>query len=220
MSFQHIQVTPPLLDYIRSVSAPEPDVLQRLREETAADPLAVMQISVEQGLLMGMLVRITGARRALEVGVFTGYSSISVARALPPDGTLIACDVSERWTSIARRYWKEAGVADKITLHLRPAIETLDELLAQGHAATFDFAFLDADKVSYDAYYERALQLLRPGGLIAIDNVLWSGRVIDPADQDEDTIALRALNAKLRTDSRVHVCLIPMGDGVTLVHKK
>ncbi|MBI4902321.1 MAG: class I SAM-dependent methyltransferase [Acidobacteria bacterium] len=219
MSFQHIEVTPPLLDYIRSVSAPEPEFLQRLREETASDPLARMQITVEQGALMGMLVRISGARRALEIGVFTGYSSISVALALPSDGSLIACDVSEHWTSVARRYWKEAGVENKITLHLRPALETLDELIGKGQAGSFDFAFIDADKVNYDHYYERALILLRQGGLMAIDNVLWHGRVIDPSVQDEDTVALRALNAKLHNDPRVHVCMLPMGDGITLACK-
>src|SRR5690606_16182112 len=151
-----------------------------------------MQITVEQGLFLGMLVRLMGVRRALEVGVFTGYSSISVARALPAGGELIACDVSEHWTAIARRYWKEAGVEGKIRLHLRPAVETLDELLARGHAGSFDFAFIDADKVNYGAYYERALQLLRPGGLIAVDNVLWHARVIDPNVNDEDTVAIRA----------------------------
>lgn len=220
MSFQHIEVTEPLLNYIRSVSAPEPELFRRLRDETAQDPLARMQITVEQGVLMGMLARITHTKKALEVGVFTGYSSLSVAAALPADGQLIACDVSEHWTSMARRYWKEAGLDHKITLHLRPAVETLDMLIAEGHAGSFDFAFIDADKVNYDSYYERALVLLRPKGLIAIDNVLWHGRVIDPEVQDEDTVALRALNAKLRDDSRVDICMVPMGDGITLAHKK
>ncbi len=220
MSFQHIHVDDALLAYIRSVAAPEPDYLARLREETARDPLARMQITVEQGLFLGMLVRLMGVRRALEVGVFTGYSSISIARALPADGELIACDVSEHWTAIARRYWKEAGVEGKIRLHLRPAVETLDELLAHGHAGAFDLAFIDADKVNYAAYYERALQLLRPGGLIAVDNVLWHARVIDPNANDEDTVAIRAFNAALRADDRVDRMLLPIGDGLTLARKR
>ncbi|MCC6368137.1 MAG: class I SAM-dependent methyltransferase [Bryobacterales bacterium] len=220
MSFQHIQLTEPLLQYVRSVSDPEPAYLARLREETARDPHARMQITVEQGALMGMLVRLLGARKALEVGVFTGYSSLSVARALPPDGRLIACDVSDEWTSIARRYWKEAGLDHKIELHLRPAIETLDELLAAGHAGSFDFAFIDADKANYPHYYERALQLIRPGGLIAVDNVLWHSRVIDPSINDEDTRTIRAFNQDLATDARVHHCLVPLGDGITLALKK
>ncbi len=220
MSFQHIHVDDALLAYIRSVAAPEPEYLTRLREETARDPLARMQITVEQGLFMGMLVRLMGVRRALEVGVFTGYSSLSVARAMPDDGELIACDVSEHWTSIARRYWKEAGVDHKIKLHLRPAVETLDALLASGQAGSFDFAFIDADKVNYGAYYERALQLLRPGGLIAVDNVLWHSRVIDLNVNDEDTVAIRAFNAALRNDARVDQMLLPIGDGVTLARKR
>lgn len=220
MSFQHIHVDDALLAYLRSVAAPEPEYLARLREETARDPLARMQITVEQGLFMGMLVRLMGVRRALEVGVFTGYSSISVARALPEDGELIACDVSEHWTGIARRYWKEAGVEGKIKLHLRPAVETLDELLAAGQAGTFDFAFIDADKVNYAVYYERALQLLRPGGLVAVDNVLWHGRVIDAGVNDEDTVAIRAFNAAMRADARVDQMMLPIGDGVTLARKR
>lgn len=220
MSFQHLHVDDALIAYIRSVAAPEPEYLARLREETARDPRARMQITVEQGLFMGMLVRLMGVRRALEVGVFTGYSSISVARALPDDGELIACDVSEQWTSVARRYWKEAGVEGKIKLHLRPAVETLDELLAAGQAGTFDFAFIDADKVNYGAYYERALQLLRPGGLVAVDNVLWHGQVIDPGSNDEDTVAIRAFNAAMRVDARVDQMMLPIGDGVTLARKR
>lgn len=220
MSFQHIAVTGELLDYIRSVSAPEPEYLVRLREETARDPMARMQITVEQGLFMGMLARVLGARRALEVGVFTGYSSISVAQALPQDGELIACDVSEHWTSIARRYWKEAGVDHKIKLHLRPAVETLDQLLREGQEESFDFAFIDADKENYDNYYERCLRLVRRGGIIAVDNVLWHGRVIDMTVNDPETLAIRAFNAKLRGDGRVDQMLLPIGDGVTLARKK
>jgi predicted O-methyltransferase YrrM len=220
MSFQHIQVTNALVDYIRSVSAPEPDYLARLREETARDPRARMQITVEQGVFMGMLTRLVNARKALEIGVFTGYSSISVARALPEDGRLIACDVSEEWTSIARRYWAEAGVAGKIELRLQPALRSLEELTAEGHSGTFDFAFIDADKNNYDAYYEHCITLVRAGGLIAIDNVLWHGNVIDSAVNDEDTVAIRDFNTRRRTDTRVHLCMLPIGDGLTLALKK
>jgi caffeoyl-CoA O-methyltransferase len=220
MSFQHIHMTEALVEYVRSVSAPEPDYLARLREETARDPRARMQITVEQGVFMGMLTRLLRVKKALEIGVFTGYSSIAVAQALPEDGRLIACDVSEYWTSIARRYWKEAGVDQKIELRLQPAVQSLDELIQEGHSGTFDFAFIDADKANYDAYYERCMKLVRPGGLIAIDNVLWHGQVIDPAVNDEDTVAIRAFNLKRRTDDRVDLCMLPIGDGVTLALKK
>jgi caffeoyl-CoA O-methyltransferase len=179
-----------------------------------------MQISPEQGQFMRLLIQLIGAKKTLEVGVFTGYSSLSVALALPADGKIIACDVSEEFTAIARRYWQEARVAEKIDLRLAPALETLDELLATGQAKTFDFAFIDADKENYDAYYERSLQLIRPGGLIAIDNVLWSGRIADPHIQDESTQAIRALNQKLRNDERVTLSLIPIGDGLTLALKR
>jgi caffeoyl-CoA O-methyltransferase len=165
-------------------------------------------------------MRLLGARMTLEVGVFTGYSSISVALALPAGGKIIACDVSEEWTSIARRYWVEAGVADKIDLRLRPAVETLDTLLAEGRAGSFDFAFIDADKSNYLNYYERCLELLRPGGLIAVDNVLWHGSVIDPAKQDEDTLAIRKFNLLVSEDERVWVSLLPLSDGLTLAMKR
>ncbi len=192
----------------------------RLREETAKDPAGRMQISPELGNLLPMLVRMLGARRCIEVGVFTGYSSLSVARALPDDGRIIACDVSESWTAIARRYWKEAGVDGKIDLRLAPALETLDGLIAQGESGKFDFAFIDADKANYGAYYERLMRLIRPGGLIAIDNVLWYGRVIDTRENDIDTAAIRAFNLKLRADPRVDICMLPVGDGVTLARVK
>ena len=169
---------------------------------------------------MAMLVRLIGARQALEIGVFTGYSGLSVARALPADGKLVACDVSEEWTGIARRYWKEAGVDDRIELRIAPAIETLDGLIADGRSGSFDFAFIDADKENYDGYYERCLVLLRPGGLVTIDNVLWSGAVIDAADESVDTRAIRALNAKIGTDSRVMPVMLPVGDGLTLAMKR
>jgi caffeoyl-CoA O-methyltransferase len=198
----------------------EPEVLTRLRQETAQLPGARMQISPEQGQLMGLLIELIGAKRTLEVGVFTGYSSTVVALALPPDGKLVACDVSEEWTRIARRYWQQAGVESKIELHIQPAVQTLDKLLASGQAGSFDFAFIDADKVGYDAYYERCLTLLRPGGLVAVDNTLWSGAVADERDQSESTRAIRALNAKIAADARVTASLVPIGDGLYLARKR
>jgi len=209
-----------LYDYLLSVNRPLPDVFTRLRAETSQLPMARMQISVEQGRFMELVTQLILAKKVLEVGVFTGYSALVVAQALPEEGTLIACDVSEEWTSIGRRYWQEAGVAHKIDLRIAPALQTLDGLLADGHVGTFDFAFIDADKTNYDAYYERILQLLRPYGLIAIDNMLWGGQVADETVQDEDTVALRALNAKLRDDPRVTLSVLPVGDGLTLALKR
>ena len=206
--------------YLLSVSSRESNILERLRQETAALPNASMQISPDQGQFMGLLVRLMGAKKTLEIGVFTGYSSLSVALALPDDGKIVACDVSEEWTGIARRYWKEADVEQKISLRIAPAIQTLDSLIAAGQSGTFDFAFIDADKSNYDGYYERILTLLRSGGLVAIDNVLWSGRVADPANQEEDTIAIRALNAKLHRDERIHLSMVPIADGLTLALKR
>ncbi|HTS51108.1 MAG TPA: class I SAM-dependent methyltransferase [Bryobacteraceae bacterium] len=215
-----IPVSAELADYIRRVSLREPEVLRRLREETASHPRVSMQISPEQGQFMALLIHLLGARRTLEIGVFTGYSSLSVALALPEDGRIIACDVSEEYTSVARRYWREAGVERKIDLRLRPALETLNDLIALGQAASFDFAFIDADKENYENYYERCLTLIRPGGLIAVDNVLWSGRVVDASDQDGDTRAIRAFNQKLQADERVWLSMLPIRDGVTLACKK
>ncbi len=209
-----------LYDYLQRVSLREPPILARLREETAALPGAGMQISPEQGQFMALLIELTGARRVLEVGTFTGYSSLAMALALPPEGHIVACDVSEEFTAMARRYWAEAAVADKIELRLAPALETLDALLAEGQGETFDFAFIDADKVNYEGYYEQALRLLRRGGLIAVDNVLWDGKVADPAVQDEDTDAIRALNEKIRTDERVTTSLLTIGDGIMLARKR
>ncbi|BAZ50195.1 O-methyltransferase family protein [Nostoc sp. NIES-4103] len=220
MSSQTINLDSQLYDYLLSTSVREPEILWRLRQETASHPRARMQISPEQGQFMRLLVQLIGAKKTLEVGVFTGYSSLSVALALPADGKIVACDVSEEFTAIARRYWQQAGVADKIDLRLAPGLETLDALLADGQAGTFDFAFIDADKENYDGYYERSLQLLRPGGLIAIDNVLWSGRVANPQIQDESTQAIRALNKKLHDDERVTLSLVPIGDGLTLALKR
>ena len=194
--------------------------MRRLREETASMEQANMQIGPEQGQFMALLVEFIGARSVLEVGTFTGYSALAMAAALPENGALVACDVSEEWTAIGRRYWEEAGVAHKIELRLAPALETLDALLAEGRAGTFDFAFIDADKEGYDAYYERALELVRLGGLIALDNTLWEGKVVDPAATDVDTEAIRAINKKLAADERVTLSMVPIGDGLTLARKR
>ncbi|MEH2052124.1 class I SAM-dependent methyltransferase [Nostoc sp.] len=220
MPKQSIGLDNQLYNYLLSVSLREPEILRKLRQETANHPRGGMQISPEQGQFMRLLVQLIGAKKTLEVGVFTGYSSLSIALALPADGKIIAADVSEEFTAIARRYWQEAGVADKIDLRLAPGLETLDRLLATGQGETFDFAFIDADKENYDGYYERSLQLVRPGGLIAIDNVLWSGQVADEQNQDESTQALRALNKKLHHDERVTISLVPIADGLTLAIKR
>ena len=219
MSSRTIRMNDAIDAYLRRVSLRETDVQRRLRKETAALEYAGMQICPEQGQLMRMLAGLIGARRAIEVGVFTGYSALSVALALPEDGELIACDVNEEWTAIARRYWSEAGVASKIRLELAPAVQTLDALIRDGRSGEFDIAFIDADKTSYDLYYERCLELLRRGGLVLVDNVLWSGKVADESDRSEDTVALRAFNAKLRDDSRIELCMLPVGDGLTLARK-
>ncbi len=220
MANRTITLSDGLYDYLLDVSLREPDVLRRLREETAKIPNAAMQIAPEQGQFMALLVEVMGARNAIEVGTFTGYSSLSVALALPPGGCLVTCDVNAESTAVARRYWAEAGVADRIDLRLAPALETLDALIAEGEAGTFDFAFIDADKTEYDAYYERILTLLRPGGLVSVDNVLWSGRVLDTAKQDPDTRAIRAFNEKIHADPRVSLSLVPIGDGLTLARKR
>ena len=220
MSTVQTAVAEGFTEYIREVTLREPELLARLRAETSKLPMAMMQISPEQGQFMGLLMRLIGAKRTLEVGVFTGYSSTSVALALPDDGTIVACDVSVEYTSMAKRYWREAGVERKIDLRIAPAVETLDSLLAEGRAGSFDFAFIDADKDNYDHYYERALKLLRPGGLIAIDNVLWHGKVLDESVQDADTRAIRALNRKLHQDERISLSLLPIGDGMTMACKR
>jgi predicted O-methyltransferase YrrM len=217
MSNASIGLSEELHSYLVKVGVREPDVLRRLRDRTAAIPEHGMQIAPEQGAFMSLLVKVMGARNCLEVGTFTGYSSTAVALALPPDGRLVCCDVSREWTDIARESWTEAGVADQVELRLGPALETLDQLLADGGTGRFDFAFIDADKPNYDGYVERALRLVRPGGLIAIDNVLWSGRVADSSVDDESTVAIRALNEKLASDKRVEVALVPIGDGLTLL---
>lgn len=220
MSSRTLKLDERLYRYLLDTSLREPEIMARLREETAGLASAGMQISPEQGQFMALLVKLIGARRCLEVGVFTGYSALAVARALPPDGIVIACDVNEEWTSIARRYWLDAGVANRIDLRLGPAVETLDELVGAGESARFDFAFVDADKREYRDYYERVLVLLRPGGLLAVDNVLWGGAVADPEKQDDDTVAIRAFNASLKADERVDLSLVPIGDGLTLARKR
>ncbi len=220
MSNKTFTLSDELQAYLTRVSVREPPLLARLRRETASEPKSRMQISPEQGQFMQLLVRLLGAKRCLEVGVFTGYSSLCVALALPDDGRLLACDVDEQWTSVARRYWKDAGVAEKIELRLAPALATLDEELAAGRAGSYDFAFIDADKENYVEYYERCLKLLRPGGLIAVDNVLWNGRVADPAEQSGDTLAIRAFNNHVRCDERVDLSLIPISDGITICRKR
>jgi len=219
MSRNHTPITDDMADYIRRIMLREPDPLRRLRESTEDHPRASMQTSPEQGQFLQLLARIIGAKETLEVGVFMGYSSTWVALALPADGRIIACDVSEEYTARARETWRQAGVESKIDLRLAPAIETLDALIAQGNAGQFDMAFIDADKGNYANYYERALVLHRTGGIIAVDNVLWDGRVIDETAQDADTIAIRDFNAKLHADTRVALSLVPLGDGLTLACK-
>jgi predicted O-methyltransferase YrrM len=220
MSNRTLQVTDEIYDYLIDISLREPVVLTELREWTAEHPRYPMQIAPEQGQFMALLVSLMGARRCLEIGVFTGYSSLAVALSLPEDGSIVACDVSEEYTAVAREFWNKAGVAGKIDLRLAPATETLDELLASGEAGQFDFAFIDADKSSYLGYFERCLALLRPGGLIAVDNTLWSGRLVDEREQDEDCRALREFNRALHGDDRIELSLVPIGDGLTLARKR
>ena len=216
MSSGSIGLSQELNAYLERVGVREPDVLRSLREETALMPQAQMQIAVEEGALLSLLVQLLGARRILEVGTFTGYSSTAMALAMPADGRIVCCDISREFTDVARLAWSAAGVDDRIELRLGPALGTLDDLLQEGASASFDLAFIDADKANYAGYYERALRLVRPGGLIAIDNVLWSGRVADPADTDADTEAIRALNEAIAVDERVDVAMVPIADGVTL----
>ncbi|MDH3647313.1 MAG: class I SAM-dependent methyltransferase [Gammaproteobacteria bacterium] len=209
-----------LYDYLLSVSVYEDELLTQLREETAQLPMSVMQIAPDQGQFMALLIRLMGVRAAIEVGVFTGYSSLCIARALPADGRLLCCDVSEEWTAIARRYWDAAGVAERIELVLAPASETLRSRIEAGDAGRYDFAFIDADKESYDDYFECCLELLRPGGLMLFDNVLWSGRVMRAAEEDAETQALHAFNVKLHGDERVDISLLPVADGLFLARKR
>ena len=219
MANKTLSLSNALYAYLVEHSVREPEILQRLRAETAQDSMAMMQIGPEQGQFMQLLVRLMGAKNCLEIGVFTGYSSLAVALVLPADGYILACDVSEKWTAIARKYWQEAGVAAKIDLRIAPALSTLDELIASGKAGCFDFAFIDADKINYLNYYERALTLVRSGGLITVDNTLWGGQVIDKKSKSDDTQAIRRFNDRLRFDSRIHLSLLPIGDGLTLALK-
>ncbi len=209
-----------LSEYVDNNWLRDSPLKRRLREETAGLPQAGMQISAHQGQQMALLARAIGAKRAVEVGTFTGYSALCVAEALPPDGKLWCCDVSDEWTRIGRPYWKEAGVDGKIELTIGPALKTLDWLLAQGLGGQLDMAFIDANKNDYDSYYERCLKLVRRGGLILIDNVLWGGSVVDRSDESEDTRAIRALNAKLKSDERVDLTLFAVGDGMTCALKR
>lgn len=209
-----------LWEYIRSVTLREPEVLRRLREETARYPNSNLQISAEQGQFMGLLMHLIRARRTIEIGVYTGYSALAVVLGLPEDGQVIACDINNDWTSVGRRYWREAGVEGKIDLRLGPALATLDGLIASGQAGQFDFVFIDADKTNYANYYERALVLLRPGGLIGVDNVLWYARVIDASFDDPDTRAIREFNRQLKDDDRIWLSMLAVRDGLTLACKK
>lgn len=218
---KNLGLSPALYAYLQDHSVREPEVLTQLRAETQGLPGAEMQIAPEQGQFMALLVQLLGARRTLEVGVFTGYSALVVALALPEDGQVIACDVDPNTGAIAQRYWQAAGVADKIDFRLGPALETLDQLLADGQAGTFDFAFIDADKRNYPHYYERCLQLVRVGGLVAIDNVLWSGRVAAEATTDDpSTAVIRAFNAQVYQDERVSLSMVAIADGLTLALKR
>lgn len=220
MTKKTLGLEPQLYNYLLSVSLREPEILQQLRQETANLTGAIMQITPDQGQFMQLLVKLMEAKNAIEVGVYTGYSSLAVALALPKNGKLIACDISKEYTEVARRYWEKARVADKIDLRIAPALDTLQGLLAAGKQASFDFMFIDADKRNYPNYYELGLELLRPGGLIVVDNVLWSGRVVDPTDTDKRTVAIREFNQKLHTDERVDISLVPLADGLTLARKR
>ena len=219
MAYKSYLFDPGIYQYLLSHTVQEPAILRKLREETDAHPRSSMQISPEQAKLNAIFLKMLGARKVIEVGVFTGYSSTAAALALPEDGRLVACDISEEFTNIAKRYWQEAGVAHKIDFRLGPAAESLTQLIKEGQGGTFDFAFIDADKTSYANYYELCLQLLRPGGLIALDNMLWDAKVIDASDQSADTVAIRALNDALIQDPRVLAMLLPLADGIALAVK-
>ena len=220
MTSKSIGLPDDVYDYVLAHGVREPAILARLREETAAHPMAQMQIEPLQGAIFRLLVELLDAQSYVEVGTFTGYSSLAVALAMPSDGRLVCCDVSEEYTSVARRYWAEAGVADRVELRIGPGVESLDALLAEGRENTFDLAFIDADKKSYPDYYERCVRLLRPGGVVALDNVLWGGEIADMAKQDRDTLALRAVNELVRDDERVTEVLLPVADGMTLARKR
>ncbi len=209
-----------LYDYVLNVGLREPEVLQSLRQATEKEELSIMRSAPEQDQFMAMLLRLMDAKRVLEIGTYTGYATLWMALALPDDGEIHTCDLSEQWTFVARRFWEEGGVDGKVHLHLGPALETLDALLQGGQEASFDFAFIDADKVNYQGYFDRCLQLLRPGGLIAVDNTLWGGAVVDADDQEESTRAIRIFNRKLKDDMRVELAMLPIADGLTLARKR
>lgn len=219
MSTKTLNLTPAVYDYMLKYSLREPEILRQLREETSTMTGSMMQISPEQGQFMALLIEMLGAKKTLDIGTFTGYSALVVAQALPKDGEVITCDVSTEATDIAKKYWQKANVANKIDLKLAPALETLDNLINHNESGTYDFVFIDADKKNYLQYYEKSLQLLRQGGLIAIDNVLWDGKVADDNEQDDNTNAIRAINTKLMSDMRVTISMVPIGDGLTLARK-
>jgi len=219
MTTKPLDMTEDLVAYVRAMQTKEPEILSRLAEETAKDVKAHMRLGWEQGRFLMLLARLTQARRTLEIGVYTGYSALCVALALPPEGRITACDVSVPWTDVARRYWREAGVEQKVDLRLAPALDTLESLLDAGQAGTYDMAFIDADKGNYQNYFDNCLALMRPGGVIAVDNTLWYGRVVDPDNNDPETLAIRAFNERMRTDRRVDACLTAIGDGMTLAVK-
>jgi len=220
MSKRTLDLSDKVYDYLLNHSLREPELLAELRRETSQLEMSIMQISPEQGQFMSLLVKVLGVKRAIEVGVYTGYSSLSVAMAMPSDGELIVCDTNEEWTNIASRYWARAGLSERITLMLAPALDTLKSLIKSGQAGQFDFAFIDADKTNYKNYYDCCLELIRPGGMIAIDNVLWDGAVADDTDDSEDTQAIRELNDYIHQDQRVDLSMLPIGDGLSLVRRR
>ena len=220
MTTKPLCITEKLIAYVRAMQPDEPAILKKLGAETDTDPRANMRIGWDQGSFLMLLARLIQARRTIEIGVYTGYSALCTALALPQDGYILACDISEEWTGVARRYWREAGVEHKIDLRLAPALETLEAFAGSHFAGFFDMAFIDADKTNYHTYFERCLTLVRPGGLIVVDNTLWYGRVIDYSQGDEDTRAIREFNDRLRRDHRVDACLTAVGDGVSLAVKK
>ncbi|MBL4775546.1 MAG: class I SAM-dependent methyltransferase [Mariprofundus sp.] len=220
MANRSIGLSEELYRYLLDVGLREPDVLQRLRLASEKEAMSIMRSAPEQGQLMAMLIRLMGAKHILEIGTYTGYATLWMALALPCDGKIVSCDVFETWTKLARHFWCEAGVQDKIVLHIRPAIETLNSLITEGRSGTFDFVFIDADKGNYSAYFESCLSLLRSGGLMMIDNVLWGGSVIEADNQTADTLAIRALNQALQSDPRIEINMLPVADGITLVMKK
>lgn len=220
MSNRTLSIDDAIYSYMLSHSLREPDILRQLREETAQHDMARMQIAPEQGQLLSLLIKLLGAQQTIEIGVYTGYSALCVALALPDKGRVIACDINDDWTQIAQRYWHQAGVQNKIELLIAPASKTLERLIKRGNANSFDFAFIDADKPNYINYYEICLKLLRPGGIIAVDNTLWGGDVAKPEVNDDDTVAIRQFNDHLYKDERVDISLIPIGDGLTLARKR